>query len=74
MRSEQYQAVGDAAEAFMKLTLDDCEKPCREYLAYYQEHGFDVKRPGRRLTLVVFLDERPYLEFARRFASGRIGL
>jgi Protein of unknown function (DUF1570) len=68
--TEQYQAVGDATEAFMKLTLNDCEGLAREYLAYYQEHGFDVKRPPRRLTLVVFLDERPYLEFARRFAQG----
>ncbi len=25
LRSEQYQAVGDATEAFMKLTLNDCE-------------------------------------------------
>ena len=70
LQSEQYQAVGDATEAFMKLTLNDCEGFAREYLAHYQEQGFDVKRPGRRLTLVVFHDERPYLEFARRFASG----
>jgi Protein of unknown function (DUF1570) len=68
--TEQYQAVGDATEAFMKLTLNDCEDLAREYLTYYQGHGFDVKRPARRLTLVVFLDERPYLEFARRFAQG----
>ena len=70
MNSEQYQAVGDATEAFMKLTLNDCENLAREYLAHYQEQGFDVKRPERRLTLVVFHDERPYLEFARKFASG----
>ena len=54
----------------MKMTLDDCESLAKEFLAYYQEHGFDVKRPPRRLTLVVFLDERPYLEFARKFARG----
>jgi hypothetical protein len=70
VQSEQYQVVGDAGETFMKMTLDDCDSLAREYLAYYQEHGFDVKRPRRRLTLVVFLDERPYLEFARRFARG----
>ena len=70
MSSEQYQAVGDATEPFMKLTLNDCDNLARQYLAHYQEQGFDVKRPERRLTLVVFLDERPYLEFARRFASG----
>ena len=70
MQSEQYQVVGDASEPFMKMTLDDCESLAKEFLAYYQEHGFDVKRPPRRLTLVVFLDERPYLEFARKFARG----
>ncbi len=70
LTSEQYQAIGDATEPFMKLTLDDCENLAREYLAYYQAHGFDVKRPPRRLTLVVFRDERPYLDFGRRFASG----
>jgi hypothetical protein len=70
VRSEQYQAVGDAAESFMKITLNDCENIAEDFLAYYQGQGFDVKRPGRRLTLVVFLDERPYLEFARRFAPG----
>jgi hypothetical protein len=70
MNSDQYQAVGDSTEAFMKLTLNDCENLAREYLAHYQEQGFDVKRAGRRLTIVVFLDERPYLEFARKFASG----
>jgi hypothetical protein len=70
LRSEQYQAVGDAAEPFMKITLSDCEDIAHDFLAYYQSQGFDVKRPGRRLTLVVFFDERPYLEFARRFAGG----
>jgi hypothetical protein len=70
LRTEQYQAVGDAAESFMKMTLSDCENVARDYLGYYQRQGFDVKRPGRRLTVVVFLDERPYLEFARRFVPG----
>jgi hypothetical protein len=70
LRSEQYQAVGDAAEAFMKMTLNDCENVAHDFLAYYQDQGFDVKRPQRRLTLIIFLDERPYLEFGRRFAGG----
>ena len=30
LRSEQYQAVGDATESFMKLTLNDCESLARE--------------------------------------------
>jgi Protein of unknown function (DUF1570) len=70
VRSEHYQGVGDASESFLKLTLGDCENIAEDYFAYYLGQGFDVKRPGRRLTLVVFRDERPYLEFARKFASG----
>jgi hypothetical protein len=68
--SEQYQAAGDAAEPFLKNTLSDCDLIARDYLDYYQAKGFAVKRPDRRLTLVVFLDERPYLQFARKFARG----
>jgi len=70
VRSEQYQAVGDASESFLKLTLGDCENMAEDYFGYYQAKGFDVKRPARRLTLVVFRDERPYLEFARKSARG----
>ena len=69
-RSDQYQAVGDASASFLKLTLGDCESIAEDYFSYYQAQGFDVKRPGRRLTLVVFRDERPYLEFGRKFAAG----
>jgi len=67
--SEQYQAVGDAALPFLKIILNDCDLIAEDYLDYYQAKGFAVKRPDRRLTLVIFLDERPYLEFARRFAA-----
>jgi hypothetical protein len=70
IRSEQYQGVGDASESFLKLTLSDCENIAEDYFGYYQAQGFDVKRPGRRMTLVVFRDERPYLEFGRKFARG----
>jgi hypothetical protein len=70
LRTERFQAVGNAASAFMKMSLDDCENLLQDFLAAYQSQGFDVKRPPRRLTLVIFLDERPYLEFARRFAGG----
>jgi len=70
LSSEQYQAVGDAAEPFLKNALSDCDLIARDYIDYYQAKGFGVRRPDRRLTLVVFLDERPYLQFARRFARG----
>lgn len=31
MRSEQFQAVGDAAEVFLKVTLDDCETVAKTF-------------------------------------------
>jgi hypothetical protein len=67
--SQQYQAIGDATEPFLKTILADCDLIASDYLEHYQAKGFAVKRPERRLTLVVFLDERPYLEFARKFAT-----
>lgn len=70
LRSDQYQGVGDVSESFLKLTLGDCENIAEDYFGYYQGQGFDVKRPTRRLTLVVFRDERPYLEFAHKFVRG----
>jgi Protein of unknown function (DUF1570) len=70
MRSEQFQGVGDASESFLKLTLGDCENIAEDYFGYYQGQGFDIRRPARRLTIVVFRDERPYLEFARKSARG----
>jgi hypothetical protein len=68
--TEQYQAVGDAAEPFLKSSTSDCELIARDYLDYYQAKGFEVRRPPRRLTLVVFVDERPYQQFARLFAKS----
>ncbi len=70
VRSDHFQAVGDAAETFINLTLGDCELILSDYLTHYQSKGFDVKRPERRLSLVVFRDERPYSEFVRTYARG----
>jgi hypothetical protein len=67
--SERYQAVGDAAESFLKIALGDCELIADDYLAYYQSKGFDVKTPQQKMTLVVFREKGPYREFARKFAK-----
>ena len=62
IRSAHFQAVGDASESFMNLTLADCELIALDYLDHYRAKGFEVKLPDRRLTLVVFFDERPYMK------------
>ncbi len=44
--SDQYQIVGDASPAFMKVALGDCDQIAQEFLDHYQAKGFRVKRPG----------------------------
>jgi hypothetical protein len=61
--SDTYQFVGSSSEAFTKLVLADCELIASDYFDHYRAKGFDVKRPERRLTLVVFADERSYRRF-----------
>ena len=68
--SKDYQAVGDASESFMKTALGDCERIAEDFRAHYQAKGFQLKRPERRMTIVAFLDERPFFEFARKFARN----
>jgi hypothetical protein len=73
IRSAHYQAIGDASETFIKLTLSDCEQIALDYRNHYQAKGFAIKLPDRRLTLIVFRDERPFLRFANRVPPGTTG-
>jgi hypothetical protein len=73
VRSAHYQAIGDASETFTKLTLSDCEQVALDYLKHYRDKGFDVKLPDRRLILIVFADERPFLKYAGRVPRGLAG-
>jgi hypothetical protein len=72
-RSAHYQAIGDASEPFIKLTLADCEKMAAEFLHHFRSRGFDVKLPDRRLTVIVFRDERPFLKLAEKTPPGTMG-
>jgi hypothetical protein len=73
LKSPHYQAIGDAAEGFIKLTLSDCEQAAADYLRHFRSRGFDVKLPDRRLTVLVFRDERPFLKFAEHTVPGTVG-
>ena len=55
---------------FIQTALRDCDAIANDFLAHYQAKGFQVKAPERRMTIVAFRDERPFREFARKFASG----
>ncbi len=73
-RTERFQAIGDASLAFLKLTLADCEALASDFLDHYREKGFKVAAPPRRLTLVIFQDERPFRQFAPNLPSVVSGL
>jgi hypothetical protein len=68
--SKEYQVVGDADPTFVQTSLRAYGAIAGDFLAHYQAKGFPVKAPERRLTIVAFLDERPFREFARKFARG----
>ena len=71
--SAHYQAIGDAAPAFIKLTLSDCEEVALDYANHFRAKGFDVRPPSRRLTVIAFEDERPFLRFSENALPGMAG-
>jgi hypothetical protein len=73
LQSAHYQAIGDASEPFIKLTLADCEKMAADFIQHFRSRGFDVKLPGPRLTVIVFRDERPFLKLAENTPPGTMG-
>lgn len=73
LKSTHYQAIGDASESFIKLTLSDCEKLSADFIRHFRGRGFDVKLPDRRLTVIVFRDERPFLRIAENTPPGTMG-
>jgi Protein of unknown function (DUF1570) len=74
LQSPHYQAIGDASESFIKLTLSDCEQAAADYVRHFRSRGFDVKLPDRRLTVLVFRDERPFLRYAENAVPGTVGV
>jgi hypothetical protein len=63
LRSAHYQAIGDAPEGFMRLTLGDCEQLAVDYLKHFRDRGFELHQPDRRLTVVIFRDNRSFGRF-----------
>jgi hypothetical protein len=72
VRSRHYQAIGDASPKFMAMIVKDCELLTLDYLAHFRRRGFDVHPPDHRLTLVAFLDERPFHKFFPESARANI--
>lgn len=74
VRSDHFQAVGDASESFMRITLGDCEGIAQDYFEHFRAKGFDIQDPDRRLTLVVFVDERPFRNLVKGVPASALGL
>src|SRR5262249_15821272 len=74
IQSAHFQAIGDASETFMKLTLSDCDQIATVYWNQFRTKGFDVKLPARRLTVIAFVDERPFHKFLGTAPPGVLGV
>jgi Protein of unknown function (DUF1570) len=73
LKSAHYQAIGDASTTFIKLTLSDCEQMASEFLAHFRSKGFEVELPDRRMTVIAFRDERPFVKLAEGAPPGTMG-
>jgi hypothetical protein len=65
-RSTHFVAVGDAADGFLRVSLQDCEALLADYLDYYKGRGFAVDAPSRRLTVVAMADDRSFAAYVGR--------
>ncbi len=74
MTSDHFQAVGDASESFIKISLGDCERIAQGYFDHFRAKGFDIRDPDRRLTLIVFVDDRQFRSFNKGVARWVLGL
>lgn len=63
-RTEHFLGIGDAAAAFIQLTLRDAESLASDFIDYYRGLGFEVAMPKRRLSIVVLADDRSFAAFA----------
>ena len=65
LRTQHYQAIGDAADVFMRSILGDCEQLAVDYLKHFKGRGFEIEAPERTLLLVLFRDDRSFGKFFR---------
>ena len=74
VQSAHFQAVGDATEPYMNQMLLDCERIALDFLWYYRSVGFQVQRPDRRLTLIIFRDEKPFFKILPDAPKNAVGV
>src|SRR5262249_40276191 len=69
-RTEHFLGLGDAPHDFGAPALRICEDFAKAFLAYFQQHGFKVAFPQRRLTVVMLKDSREYGSYIGKVAEG----
>lgn len=72
-RTPHYLGIGDAPDAFRAEALQLCEASARDYLDYFQAHGFAVRRPEHRLTVVILADAEAFAAFLGTEPGSAVG-
>jgi hypothetical protein len=62
-RTPSYIGLGDAPDPFRQIVLRTCEDVALDYFDYYQERGFALHRPEKRMVIVTLADRRSFLAF-----------
>ena len=65
-RSDHYLGIGDSTSTFLALNLRDLEGLAADYFVHYRRKGFEIAMPGRRLTVVILVDDRAFMAYVTR--------
>src|SRR5262249_53364602 len=72
-RSEHFLGLGNAPAVYSERALKICESLTKDFLAYFQERGFPVAFPGRRLTVVALKDHASYGAYIGKVPDPSVG-
>jgi hypothetical protein len=71
--TEHYLGIGDAPDDFRKEALRRCGALAATYQEHFQDKGFAVTFPRRRLTVVTLKDQPTYAAFLGEEPGGDVG-
>jgi len=71
--TKHYLGIGDATDDFRADALKLCEALATAYQKYFQDKGFAVNFPARRLTVVALKDRSTYAKFLGEAPGNDVG-
>jgi hypothetical protein len=71
--TEHYLAIGDAPDTFRDAALKRCEALASTYINHFQDKGFAVALPARKLTAVILKDHASYAAFLGQAPGANVG-